>query len=86
VPPPGVKYKKLRALEAPDFTYKGAVFQNGVTEQLRVIPSTGSGLFNGQNLFKNCIFGIEMQQDYSVNSKLSELLSYRDEVRKRLDS
>jgi hypothetical protein len=60
--------RKLRSLAQPDFTYKGVLYTDGVTDQgIKVIPQVNELSQNGANCFKQCLFRIEIKQDCSAN-------------------
>ena len=57
-----VAIKRQRTLERPDSKYKGYVFSNGISDQgVNVIPQINKKSQNAQNLFKQCLFKIEIQ-------------------------
>mmetsp|Transcript_30173 Transcript_30173/g.46101 ORF Transcript_30173/g.46101 Transcript_30173/m.46101 type:complete len:289 (-) Transcript_30173:1943-2809(-) len=66
--------KKLRTLDKPDFRYKGVMFSNGITNQgINVIPQNNHLSHNASNLYKQCLFRVEIKQDCEVNKKQIEL-------------
>jgi hypothetical protein len=80
------KTKTLRSLAAPDFHYKGLLYSDGVTDQgVKVIAQHNDMSNNATNLFKQCLFRIEIKQNCEINNKVKELRVLRAEMKETLD-
>ena len=56
--------QQFRNLTEPDYKYKGLLFSDGVTDiGIKVMPQNNSSSQNAANLFKQCLFRIEIKQD-----------------------
>lgn len=72
-------------LEHPDYTYKGILYSDGVTDQgIKVIPHSNDSLQSACNLFKMCLFRIEVQQNCMFNMRARKLLQLKEETEQRL--
>ena len=77
--------KPHRNLKEPDHIYRGFLYSDGVTDQgIKVIPYNTSQSQNAANLFKQCLFRIEIQQNCHVNKRAIKLIQQRNEAEERL--
>ena len=82
---PGKKQKQPRILESPDFKYKGLLYSDGITDKnIKILPATNDTSQNASNMFKQCIFKIEIQQDCEVNIRLNILNEKKDSLENQL--
>ena len=65
---------KMRNLEAPDYTYKGFFYADGVVENgVKIMPKINNTTANATNLFKRSLFRVECRHMCEQNTKLREL-------------
>ena len=76
------KEQKFRSLVEPDQKYKGLLYSDGVTDQgVKVMPINTGLVQNACNLYKQCLFRIEIKQDCEINNRVRELLETRDHIK-----
>lgn len=74
--------QRFRNLTEPDYKYKGLLFSDGVTDiGVKVMPQNNETAHNAANLFKQCLFRIEIKQDCQINNHVRELEETRDRIK-----
>jgi hypothetical protein len=79
------KIERKKILDEPDFVYRGMLYSDGITDSnLKVIPSQTEGSMSASNMFKQCLFMVEIQQECEVNKKANKLTQKKVDVEHRL--
>tara|TARA_B110000285_G_C14761179_1_gene439629 strand:- start:153 stop:407 length:255 start_codon:yes stop_codon:yes gene_type:complete len=72
-------------MDIPDDVYKGLLYSDGVTDRgFKIISKFNSAAQNAKNMFKQCLFRIEIQQDSSIIKKIDILKEALDKNQKDL--
>ena len=70
-----------RTLDDPDYVYKGIFYSDGVVQSgVQVVPKINEITANATNLFKKCLFRVEIKQVCDLNQKLMDLVETRDKI------
>lgn len=73
-----------RLLGKPDYTYRGMVFSDGIIDSnMKVVPLQTEESQNATNMFRQCLFMIEIEQECAVNKKATKLLRQKADIEAR---
>ena len=77
--------KTKRNLDEPDYVYKGILYSDGVTDRgIKIIPQKSNAVQNASNLFKQCLFRVEVMQNCDVNKREKNLQAQKHEFENKL--
>lgn len=72
-------------LEGPSFVYRGVMNSDGVTDMcIKIIPHNNDSQQNASNLYKQCLFRIEVQQNCMFNERATKLRQLKENTEQRL--
>lgn len=76
--------KVSRLLGKPDYTYRGMVFSDGIIDSnMKVVPLQTEESQNATNMFRQCLFMVEIEQECAVNKKATKLLRQKADIEAR---